>query len=84
MALFLDIEADIYYKTLCSTGLAFIEKQHGQIEQKRNNLIDNKQKLVYSNYDSFIKFSEFSKELINDVSDCFFLRNSNFDQSFNF
>ena len=66
-----DIDADIYYKTLCSSGLSFVNKQHSQIEQKRINLIENKQKLVYSNYDSIIKFSNFSKELINDVRNYF-------------
>ncbi len=63
-----DIDASLYYKTLCSSGLGFINKQHGQIEQKRTHLVESKQKLVYNNYDSIIKFSSFSKDLIHDVS----------------
>lgn len=61
-----DIDASLYYKTLCSSGLGFINKQHGQIEQKRTHLVESKQKLVYNNYDSIIKFSSFSKDLIHD------------------
>ena len=64
----IDIDANIYYKTLCSTGLAYVNKQRAQIDQKRNHLLESKQKLVYNNYDSLIRFSNFSKDLINDVS----------------
>ncbi|KAH9516780.1 conserved oligomeric Golgi complex component [Dermatophagoides farinae] len=60
------IDMDIYYKTLCSSGLSFVAKQPQQIEQRRQILIDNKQKIVYSNYDSFLKFSNFTKQIIND------------------
>lgn len=61
------IETDIYYKTLCSSGLSFIAKQPQQIEQRKQILLDNKQKIVYSNYDSFLKYSNFTKQIINDV-----------------
>ncbi|XP_027205297.2 conserved oligomeric Golgi complex subunit 8-like isoform X1 [Dermatophagoides pteronyssinus] len=60
------IETDIYYKTLCSSGLSFIAKQPQQIEQRKQILLDNKQKIVYSNYDSFLKYSNFTKQIIND------------------
>ncbi|KAJ6217533.1 hypothetical protein RDWZM_008690 [Blomia tropicalis] len=61
-----DIDAGIYYKTLCSSGLQFVNKQQNQIEQRRQHLMENKQKLVYNNYDSLIKLSTFSKDLVND------------------
>ncbi|OTF74400.1 conserved oligomeric Golgi complex subunit 8-like protein, partial [Euroglyphus maynei] len=60
------IEMDIYYKTLCSSGLSFVAKQSQQIEQRRQTLIDNKQKIVYTNYDSFLKYSDFTKKIIDD------------------
>lgn len=59
---------------LCSSGLSFVNKQTNQIDHKRSNIIENKQKLVYNNYDLFMKFSNFSKELINDVRVNLFLK----------
>ncbi|UXI17174.1 6-pyruvoyl tetrahydrobiopterin synthase [Sarcoptes scabiei] len=61
-----DIDGDIYAKALCTSGLSYVQNQSKQIEQKRNILIESKEKILFDNYDSFLRHSSISKEIIDD------------------